>query len=155
MKPSRKPLEKEERIKVKALCLFHKDGKILASRGINKITNQVFYRLLGGSLNFFETGEAGIRREIKEELHSEIDNLHFIDVVENIFTHEDWRGHELIFLYSGDLVRQELYAQQMIHIVEDTYEFEAEWIAIIEILSGARTLFPALDWKSLLLNISR
>jgi ADP-ribose pyrophosphatase YjhB (NUDIX family) len=155
MKPSRKPQETEERIKVKVLCLFHNDGKILASRGLNKITNQVFYRLLGGSLDFFETAEVGIRREIDEELHSKIENLRFIEVTENIFSHEDWRGHEIIFLYSGNLARKELYDQQRIHIVEDTYEFDAEWIAITDILNGTRTLFPALDWEKLFAMLVR
>ncbi len=154
MKPVRKPLDGEERIKVKTLCLFHKDGKILASRGINKVTNKVFYRLLGGGLDFFEKGEVGIRREIQEELHSEIENLQFIDVIENIFSHEDWRGHEIIFLYSGDLARKELYEQQVITIEEETYQFEAEWIAVAEVLNGTKTLFPALEWEKLLLNIS-
>ncbi len=149
MKPSRKPLDQEERIKTKVLCIFHKDGRILASRGINKVTNQVFYRLLGGSLDFFEKAEAGIRREIQEELHSEIENLHFIDVIENIFTHEDWRGHEITFLYSGDLTNKELYQHPTVHIVEDTYEFDAEWITVSEILNGTKTLFPALDWGKL------
>lgn len=155
MKPAWKPLDREEIIKVKALCVFHKDGKMLASRGLNKVTNEVFYRLLGGGLNFFETGEAGIRREIQEELHSDIENLHFITVLENIFHHENWRGHELIFLYSGQLARQELYTQPVIHIEEDSYEFDAEWISISEVLSGTKTLFPALDWKKLLLNLSQ
>lgn len=153
MKPSSKPLDREEKIKVKTLCLFHKDGKILASRGLNKVTNQVFYRLLGGGLDFFEKGEAGIRREIQEELHSEIENLQFIDVIENIFSHEDWRGHEIIFLYSGDLARKELYEQQVITIEEETYQFEAEWIAVSDVLNKKKILFPALEWDKLVLNM--
>lgn len=154
MKPSRKPLEKDERIKVKVLCLFHNDGKILASRGINKVTNQVFYRLLGGSLDFFETAEVGIRREVYEELHSEVKNLRFIEVIENIFNHEDWRGHEIVFLYSGDLARKTLYEQKLIHIVEETYEFDAEWIPMTDIINGTYTLFPALDWKKLFATLA-
>ncbi len=153
MKPSRKPLDREEKIKVKTLCIFHHEGRILASREINKVTSKVFYRLLGGGLDFFEKGEVGIRREIEEELHSEIENLQFIEVIENIFSHEDWRGHEIIFLYSGDLVRKELYEQQIITIEEETYQFEAEWIAVSDVLNKKKILFPALEWDKLLLNM--
>lgn len=143
----------EEKIKVKAMCLFHRNGKILASKGFDKVKQETFYRALGGSVNFFETAEAGVRREIQEELLSEIENLQFIDVIENLFTHEGSQGHELVFLYVGELVRKELYDQNPIHIIEETYEFDAEWIAIEDVLNGKITLYPALDYKSLFKRI--
>jgi len=142
-------MHSEEQIKAKAMCLFYQDGKILVSRGRNKVTNEIFYRLLGGSLNFFENSEAGIRREIQEELHSDIENLKFITTIENTFTHEDWRGHEIVFVYLGDLKRKELYEQNVIHIVEETYEFDAEWIPVRDVIKGTKILFPSFDWKSL------
>jgi ADP-ribose pyrophosphatase YjhB (NUDIX family) len=131
------------------MCLFYRDGKILVSRGQNKITHEVFYRLLGGSLHFGENSETGIRREIEEELHSEIENLQFVTTIENTFTHEDWQGHEIVFMYIGDLKRKELYEQKVIHIVEETYEFDAEWIPVRDVMKGTKTLFPTFDWKSL------
>lgn len=146
-------MQHSEEIRVKAMCLFYRDGKILVSKGIDKITKQTFYRLLGGSLNFFENSETGIRREIQEELHSDIDNLKFITTVENTFTHEDWRGHEIVFIYLGDLTRKELYEQSSIHIVEENYEFDAEWIPVRDVIKGTKTLFPAFDWKSLFQKI--
>ena len=142
-------MEREEKIRIKAMCLFHKDGKVLVSKGFDKVKNENFYRVLGGSVNFFETGEAGVRREIQEELLSEIENLKLIDVIENLFTYEGNKGHEIVFLYHGDLAREELYTQNSIHIVEDTYEFDAEWIAINDVLSGKIPLYPAFDYKTL------
>jgi len=139
----------EEKIKAKAMCLFHKDGKILISKHFDSVKNESFYRLLGGGVNFFETSEAGVRREIQEELLSDIENLKLIDVIENLFTFEGNKGHEISFLYQGDLVKKELYLQNPIHIIEDTYEFDAEWVAINDILAGGIPLYPAFDYKAL------
>jgi len=141
---------KENEIRIKAMCIFHKDGKVLVSKHFDKVKNEYFYRMLGGSVNFFETSEAGVRREIQEELLSDIEKLKLIDVTENLFTFEGNKGHEISFLYQGDLVQKELYSQNPIHIIEDTYEFDAEWINIKDILAGEIPLYPIFDYKTLL-----
>ena len=141
---------KEKEIKIKAMCIFHKGGKILISKHFDKVINKYFYRVLGGGINFSETSEAGVRREIQEELLSDVENLKLIDVIENIFIFEGNKGHEISFLYKGDLVRKELYLQNPIHIIEDTYEFDAEWVAINDILTGEIPLYPAFNYKTLL-----
>lgn len=146
-------MQNEEKIRIKAMCLLHNDGKILAAKGFDKIKNENFYRVLGGSVNFFETSEAGVRREIQEELASEIENLKLVDVIENMFTYEGNKGHEIVFLYSGNLVRKELYSQNPIRVVEDTYEFDAEWISTKNVVDGNITLYPALDYKNLFKKI--
>jgi ADP-ribose pyrophosphatase YjhB (NUDIX family) len=140
----------EPKIKVKAMCLIIRDGKTLVAVGHDKVTSQDFYRVLGGSLNFFETSEEGVRREIREELKSELEDLKLLDVVENIFTYEGTKGHEVVFVYSGNLSRNELYDQDVIHIIEDTYEFDAEWASIEKILNKEVPLYPALDWSKFL-----
>ena len=141
---------KEKQITIKAMCVFHKNGKVLISKHFDKVKNEYFYRVLGGGINFSETSEAGVRREIQEELLSDIENLKLIDVIENIFTFEGNIGHEISFLYQGDLLRKELYSQNPIHIIEDTYEFDAEWVAVNEILTGGIPLYPTFDYKTLL-----
>ena len=143
---------KSNEIKIKALCVFYKDGKILVSKHFDKVKNEYFYRVLGGSVNFFETSEAGVQREIQEELHSDIENLKLIDVIENTFHFEGNKGHEITFLYQGDLVRKELYLQDTIHITEETYEFDAKWTDLNEILASKIPLYPAYDYKTLLAN---
>lgn len=146
-------MEQEGKIRIKAMCLFHKNGKVLVSRGFDKVKNENFYRVLGGSLNFFETGEAGVRREMQEELQSKIEDLKLVDVIENLFTYEGKKGHEIVFLYSGNLSRKKLYKRNPIHIVEDSYEFDVEWISMDEILTGKIPLYPALDYKTLFKKI--
>jgi hypothetical protein len=39
--------------------------------------------------------------------------------------------------------------QNPIHIVEDTYKLEAEWIPADDIVNGKIPLYPALDYRTL------
>ncbi len=140
----------KEKIKLKAMCLFVHKGKVLVAKGSDDLNGKKFYRVVGGSVEFFETAEQGVRREIREELLSEIENLKFLDIVENLFTFEGKRGHEVVFLYIGDLAKKELYEQKTIRIIEPAWEIEAEWIPIEEILSGKMPLYPEYDYKKVL-----
>ena len=136
-------------IKLKAMCFFENEGKILVSKGFDKVKNENFYRPLGGRIDFFETAEAGIRREIQEELGSEIKNLKLIQTIENLFTYQGNKGHEVVFLFSGDLTKKELYETNPIKITESTHEFEASWVPIKDILSGEIPLYPKFNYTEL------
>ena len=137
------------KITLKAMCIFQKDGQILVSKGFDKVKNETFYRFLGEHINFFESGEKGIRREIQEELKSDIKNLKFIDIVENLFIYQGEKYHEIDFIYSGDLVKKELYNQTSIHIIKETHEFDAEWFPIKDIFTNKIPLYPKFNYKEL------
>ncbi len=78
-------METQAPIRVKAMCLFISAGKVLVAngkslksrRGDVVVVPGNFYRAIGGSLNFSETSIEGVRREIREELESEIEDLEF------------------------------------------------------------------------------
>src|SRR3989344_4298780 len=136
-------------VKLKAMCFFERDGKLLVSKGFDTVKREHFYRPLGGHINFFETAEAGIRREIQEELGSEIKSLKHLETIENLFTYQGKKEHEIVFLYSGDLAKEELYETDPIKIVELDHEFEASWVPIKDILSGQIPIYPKFDYKEL------
>jgi ADP-ribose pyrophosphatase YjhB (NUDIX family) len=140
----------ENQIRIKAMCLFSHQGKTLASKGFDEKKQQIFYRIIGGSLNFGETTEQGVRREIKEELGCEIENLDFLKVVENIFEYNGLPGHEIVFLYKGELSNKQLYSQNKIHIVEPYMEFDAEWVPIEYILNKKIILYPSFNFNEVL-----
>ncbi|OHB08340.1 MAG: hypothetical protein A2W64_03360 [Candidatus Zambryskibacteria bacterium RIFCSPLOWO2_02_39_10] len=94
----------------------------------------------------------GVRREVREELNSEINNLSLVKVVENIFMYEGNPGHEVVFIYTAEFVNKELYKKEKIHIVEPHLEFDAEWISIAEVLNGKIILYPATDYSDIFKN---
>lgn len=132
---------------IKAIGVFVKDNKTLASKGFDEKKGKTFYRGIGGGVHFRETSQDAMKREVKEELGCEVENLKLVDVAENIFTFNGEDRHQVIFLYTGDLSNKDLYKQNKIHIVEPYSEFDAEWVPIDEILSGKVILYPSLDWS--------
>ena len=143
-------MKAKNQITIKAMCLFQNNGKILVTKGFDDVKNKHFYRVVGGTVEFSETAEQGIRREVQEELNSDLENLELVDVIENIFTFQDKQGHEIVFLYIGELTRKELYEQKIVRIIEPTYEIEAEWIVLDDIIAGKVPLYPKFDYKKVL-----
>ncbi len=137
-------------IKAKAMCLIIHDGKLLATKGRDSAAGENFYRVLGGGIEFGETSEQAVRREIKEELKSGIVNLERIDVIENIFSYEGKPGHQIIFLFKGELDREDLLHVNNIRIEENIYEQEAAWVNIKDILDGKVILYPKFDYSKAL-----
>lgn len=132
---------------IKSICVFVHNGKTLASKGIDEKKGETFYRGIGGSVHFREKSEDAMRREVKEELGCDVENLELLTVAENIFTYDGENRHQIVFLYKADLSNKDLYKQDKIHIVEPYSEFDAEWVLIDDILSGKTILYPSLDWS--------
>lgn len=143
-------MQSSNKPRVKVMCVINHNGKTLVSKGYDKHKDETFYRLLGGSLELTETLENGIKREVREELKCEIESLEFVKYVENIFTYEGMPGHDIVFIYKGDLSNKDLYEKEKIHIVEPYGEFDAEWVSIDDILSKKAILYPALDYSEVL-----
>lgn len=44
-----------------------------------------YYALIGGRVKYFESSDSAIKREIKEELNIECDDIYFLTTVQNFF----------------------------------------------------------------------
>ena len=136
-------------IYIKSLCIIERDKKLLLCKGYDSVKKETFFRIIGGTVDFREKAEEALRREIREELDSELENLEFVTVVENIFTYEGAKAHEICFLYKGDLSNKDAYKKRIIPI-PDAKDFPAEWVPISDILEGKSILYPAFDYQKLL-----
>jgi 8-oxo-dGTP pyrophosphatase MutT (NUDIX family) len=121
------PLNKGK-IRPIAICLFRHNGRILAAEGYDAVKRQLFYRPLGGTIEFGERSEETIAREIMEELGAEINGLHYLATLENIFTYQDQKGHEIVLVYDGAFVDKRLYQQQVVYGLEGAETIKAVWI---------------------------
>ena len=111
-----------------AICVFRNDNKILVAEGHDPVKDQSFYRPLGGGIEFGETSEQTIHREIKEELDEEVTDLHYLGTLENIFVFNGNMGHEIVQVYDGRFVDSNLYTQgELTGIEEGAGSFKAVW----------------------------
>lgn len=137
------------------ICLFSRDGKILVAESFDPAKNEVFYRPLGGGIEFGETAVQALARELHEELGAAVHNLKYLFTLENIFTFNGQPGHEIVLVYDGAFVDESLYARPVLIGQEDPHDegpllsqpqsslrFEAVWKTLPEIVSESRPLYP-------------
>ena len=62
----------------------------------DSVKKEIYYRPLGGGIEFGEYGIDAIQREFQEELGVDLNNLKYLFTMENIFTLNGNRGHEIV-----------------------------------------------------------
>jgi ADP-ribose pyrophosphatase YjhB (NUDIX family) len=92
------------KVKTFAVLLDASRTRHLVWRGADSTrTPDRFHRLLGGHLEFGESTVAGVEREIEEELGTQLLEARLLGVLESRFVHEGEPGHEIVFVYAGQL----------------------------------------------------
>lgn len=140
------------RISVKAMCVVGRNSgtEVLAGIGRDSIKGEDFGRIIGGKIEFGETAESAVRREFQEELSADLKGLSFIKMIENIFTYNGQQGHEVVFVYRGNLADKALYQKDLIRVEDGGKEFDVKWVALDDVYSGKLKLYPELDYKAIL-----
>lgn len=88
------------KLNVRVGIMIIKDNKIL----LHKNDNNDNYCLPGGGIQFLESSEEAIIREIKEETGLDIRVDEFVSTIENLFEKEGIKFHEIYFIYKGSFV---------------------------------------------------
>ena len=126
-----------------ALCVIRRDGNLLVFEGYDTAKNDHFYRPLGGTIEFGESSADAAAREMAEELNTEVRNVRWLGVIENIFTVHGQPGHEIVMLYEADLVDEALYERNPIWGQEDDGSpIKAVWKPIDDFREGRGRLVP-------------
>jgi ADP-ribose pyrophosphatase YjhB (NUDIX family) len=126
-----------------ALVLVRRDdGAILVAPGYDTVKQQRFYRPLGGGIEFGERAEDAARRELREELGAELDDLRLAGVFENLFTYQGQPGHELIWLYEARLADPSYYQSDVVIADESGSKFEVQWVPLGVFERGEAPLYP-------------
>jgi 8-oxo-dGTP pyrophosphatase MutT (NUDIX family) len=124
-----------------AICLFRHNGRILVGEGVDHVKNEVFYRPLGGSIEFGEYSKETIHREIMEEIGTTVKDLNYLGLLENIFTYEGHKGHEIVLVYDGSFIDETLYKEEVIEGDELGWPFRAYWKKLSE-FGPDKPLYP-------------
>jgi 8-oxo-dGTP pyrophosphatase MutT (NUDIX family) len=134
-----------EQIRPIAIGIFRRDDRILVFESRERDSRgRIFYRPLGGSIEFGEYGDEALARELREELGAEIENVRYLGLNENLFRAPDGqRAHEIVLVYEADLVDRTLYDKSELLVTEDTGDtFKAFWKSLAFFQRGEAPLYP-------------
>ncbi|MBT3337289.1 MAG: NUDIX hydrolase [Anaerolineae bacterium] len=132
-----------QQIRVITICIIRKGDAIFVFEDIDEVTNETFYRPLGGGIEYGEYSRTALQREFREEINADLLNLRYIQTLENIFICDGEQGHEIVIVYEGDFVDQSFYDKEVVILTEDNGEkLKALWVPIADFRAGKFPLYP-------------
>lgn len=132
-----------KRIRPIAICIFRNNGRILVGEFQDRVSKEIFYRPLGGGIEFLEPGEKAVQREIQEELVEDIENVKLLGYLENIFFHEGEHKHEIVMVFDGEFKDKAVYNKSRVDGMEGNGEkIKAVWKSLNEFDENGFTLYP-------------
>ena len=126
----------EGKIRTIVLGIFLHEGRLLVFRGDDPSRDIVFYRPLGGGIEFGEYGHQALVREMREELGAEVTDIRYLGMIENIFDHQGKRGHEIVLLYAARFADPALYTRQEWTGDEDGVAIPVMWKPLADFRNG-------------------
>jgi 8-oxo-dGTP pyrophosphatase MutT (NUDIX family) len=130
----------EEKIRPIAICLC-RDGERILVTEFNE-NGRLYYRPLGGTIEFGERGAEAVRREFREEIAAELKDVRYVGTLENIYVAEGRRGHEIALVFDGRLADNGLYEKDVILGDELGQPFRAVWKRLDEFGPGRPPVYP-------------
>ncbi len=129
-------------IRATALCAIERQGAYLAFDIYDPLTRRRLVRFPGGGIEHGENSFDAVRREMREELNTELEGLRLLGVLENIFGMKGFSGHEIVFLFAARATNEAIYAADENVAVEATENVPLRWATLAELKSDETTLVP-------------
>jgi len=104
------------------------DGALLVYDGYDAVKREKFHRPLGGGIEFGETAEVAVRRELREEIGAELTDVALLGFLENLFTCDGRFGHQIVAVFSARLVDASLCARDELTMHENGTSVAVRWV---------------------------
>ena len=132
-----------QHIRAVALCAFRRGDQVLVFEGWDAVKQRRFRRFPGGGIEYGETAEAAVRREMREELDTELTGLRLLGVLENLFEFEGQPGHENVFVFGAEFVEPEKYESlETFRMADDGGWVDVAWVPISDLGDPLAPLVP-------------
>ena len=136
-------MSKPGKIRVITLGLIQDGDRLFVSEGLDRIQQDLFYRALGGGVDFGESSLEALHREFAEEIQAELTNVQYVGCLENRFIYEGSPGHEWIQLYRCDFADPKFYQLDSLMFQEhDGQPHRALWVPIEQFKQRDLRLVP-------------
>ncbi|WP_052354928.1 NUDIX domain-containing protein [Candidatus Protochlamydia sp. R18] len=143
--PTNKTWRPNNSIRGKVIGLAKHENRLLVCEVLNDDGVLKGWSPIGGGIEFGETAQEALKREIQEELGCHVSITSDPIICENIFEHHGVKGHEIIFAFPIRLEDQAIYGKNRFQIHE--YKGSShwvEWIPIEHFEQGRAVLFPSI-----------
>ncbi len=137
------------RIRAVAIGLVIEQNRLLVFEGYDDTRQSFYYRPLGGEIEFGETGEQALKREFLEEINQPIDQIEYLETLENHYFLDDVQGHELVRVYRVSLVNPEAYHQDYLISESGQLPLHTRWLDISQLAQTPERLVPKGIWRLL------
>ncbi|QLD13030.1 tetratricopeptide repeat protein [Microbacterium oleivorans] len=129
------------RVRAISVAVIVTDGHVLAEEYPAEAGAPGFLRAPGGGIEFGETAAAAMRRELREELAAEVDDLRLLAVTENIFDRPQKRGHEIVHVFAVRSASLEaLPVTDRLAVLDG--DTTVGWYPIEQLRSGSPAFYP-------------
>lgn len=125
-----------------SISLIRKDNQILVYQRNDDISGRLFFRLVGGCIEYGETPENALKREFFEELSLDIEQVVLLEKFQSVFTFNGFERHEVVHLFDSSFVNKDIYNQSIINGLEGERKFEAIWKDVSDFKIGTDVLVP-------------
>jgi ADP-ribose pyrophosphatase YjhB (NUDIX family) len=124
-----------------ALGVFRRGQDVLVNEGHDRTTGEHFCRPPGGGIEFGERGREALGREMLEELGVRVHCMRRLGTLENIFTFEGRRMHEILLVYEARMENEQVYRVERLRRLDKPARF-AVWAPVRDFTAGERILYP-------------
>lgn len=119
--------------------ILRRENKVLVLE--EEYKGEVYYYLPGGGIEFLETSEDALKREMKEELNIDIADYHLLHIISNIFEIDGIKAHEIVQIYEIYNIDNEKLIDGTI-MEGDIMPCRMKWIEIDELINGVKKFYP-------------
>ncbi len=132
------------KIRVIALAAILRPGDqaLLVSRSFDPSKGQFFCRPLGGGVEFGESSEQALQREMHEELGVAVRMVRKLGVLESRFVHDGRAGHEIVIVWLAEFLDPALYREETLPYIEGDQQSVALWVQPAVLRAQDIPLYP-------------
>ncbi len=130
-------------IRAKVVCVLRDCDRMLLIRVTDPHDGKSFLLPPGGGVEFGETLDQAVAREIFEEVGVRLAGAKRLGMLENIFQYAGCMEHELVFIHEAECDEPAVCARDELVITESNGEkLPARWYTLSEVAATGLPVFP-------------